>query len=77
VVPDLLLQRPQDRHRLGILPVRRIERDQIERLELVYHELFDPIQLRLVFRVCFEVHTTSDATTLATNDDQRTSRTKG
>jgi hypothetical protein len=37
VVPDLLLQRPQDRHRLGILPVRRIERDQIERLELVYH----------------------------------------
>jgi hypothetical protein len=55
VVPDLLLQRPQDRHRLGILPVRRIERDQIERLELVCHELFDSTQLRLVFRVCFEV----------------------
>ena len=55
MVPDLLLQRPQDRHRLGILPVIRIERDQIERLELVYRELFDPIQLRLVFRVCFEV----------------------
>src|ERR1700733_11417685 len=55
MVPDLLLQRPQDRHRLGVLLVVRVERYQVEWLELVDHELFDPVQFRLVFRVCFEV----------------------
>ena len=55
LVLHLLLQRAQDRHRLGVFLVVGIERDQVERLELVDHELFDPVQLLLVLRVCFEV----------------------
>ena len=55
MVPDLLLQRPQDRHGFGVLLVVRVERHQVERLELVDHEFFDPVQFLLVFRVGFEV----------------------
>ena len=55
LVLHLLLQRAQDRHRLGVLLVVRIERDQVEWLELVDHEFFDPVQFLLVLRVRFEV----------------------
>ena len=55
VIPDLLLQRTQGRHGLGILFVVRIERHQVEWLELVDHEFFDPVQFLLVFGVRFEV----------------------
>lgn len=52
---DLALQRTQDRHGLGIFLVVRIECHQIQRLELVDHELLDPVQFLLVFGVRFEV----------------------
>ncbi|CFR78469.1 Uncharacterised protein [Mycobacterium tuberculosis] len=55
LVFHLPLQRPQDRHRVGVLFVVRIEGDQIERFEFLGHEFFDPIQLGLVLRVGFEV----------------------
>ena len=55
LVLHLLLQRPQDGHHLRVLFVVRIEGDQIERFEFFDHEFFDPVQLRLVVRICFEV----------------------
>ena len=55
LVLHLLLQRAQDAHHLGVVFVVRVKRDEIERFELFGHELFDPVQLRLIFRVCLEV----------------------
>ena len=39
----------------GVLLVVRVERHQVERLEFVDHEFFDPVEFLLVFRVRFEV----------------------
>ena len=55
LILHLLLQRPQNRHHLGVLLVIWVEGDEIEGFKLVPHELFDPVELCLIFRVCFEI----------------------
>ncbi len=51
---DLLLQRPHDRHHLGVLLVVGIKSEQVQRFQFVDHESFDPVQFGLVVRICFE-----------------------
>src|SRR5262249_44084836 len=52
---DFSLKRPYQRVALGIAYVIRMAEDIVERLDLLAHELLDPIELLLEFRFGFKI----------------------